>query len=190
MGPHLHSSLTPQLHAALHVQPSCSAGVRRACRAACRLAARPGCSAAVRRPRQLRVRPTPGVLTAPGGSCGHRACSPPHAAVWRVEQGEAGTPVDAPQSRPGDVASALAAVCQVEAAATHVVGAATTVAQGLPMLRLALGEQAVWAASFGSGVLRLEVQLPRGIQALQWLRGLPQEVREGVVTSERLSHQH
>lgn len=133
----------------------------------------------------LRVRPKPGLLTAPSRSCGHRACAPAHAAVWRVEQGEAGTPVDAPQSRPGDVASALAAVCQVEAAATHVVGAAATVVQGLAVLRQALGQQAEWAA-FGSGVLRLEVHLPRGIQALQWLRGLPQEVREGVVTSERL----
>lgn len=155
---------------------SYGAGSRRACRGRlCRAAARPGPAGRG----QLRVRPAPGVLTAPGRCSGQRPCEPPQAAVWRVEQGEAGAGAGAaPQlQHPGDVASALAAVCQVEAASTHVVGAAHTVVQGLDVLRQALGAHTHGAQPFGSGVLRLEVHLPRGIQAVQWLRGLPQEVR-------------
>ena len=89
------------------------------------------------------------------------------------------------------VAAAVAAVCQVECAETRHVGCAVDLRCALEALQRELERGAAataaaaaaagadtacagWPCAYGSGVLRLEVSLPRGgIDALLWLRGLP-----------------
>jgi hypothetical protein len=88
-------------------------------------------------------------------------------------------------SHPATLATATSAVCQVETASTVACGAASCVADGLRLLRAALQDTRPGARCFGSGLLRLEVALPRGVVPLTWLRHLPQEVR-GVERRQRL----
>ncbi len=77
----------------------------------------------------------------------------------------------------GVVSAALASICLVETAETRRVGVASDVAGALALLASALDSVADAPPPFGSGVLRLEAALPRGTDALDWLRSLPPQAR-------------
>ena len=89
--------------------------------------------------------------------------------IWLSAPAEAAA--DAARLASPHPASALPVAAFVDSAITRTVGCSASISQALASLRAEL--EALPINSFPSGVLRLEVVLPRGLDSLAWLRTLP-----------------